>query len=516
MDNEYSRLEQIVSGMKGWTSPLEFNLSPHPDDETNYIDLRTILKGNERFELPSHFNGIEFKKHLITALKISAMKSGFSLIHRSSKSTKQMDKDTSAYLTLQCQHGVTYYGKEKSYKQVFKTKWSRKCDVKCQFRLNLSLHKHSNIWSIHNTKGKNKSTADYHVGHFKMDASHIHTNLNLLPKDEILLAKQCSQLNMTSSNMASLVNIRDVLGIENNWTRHQIYYKNKLSQQVKQLNADASSAEKLIAAFEKRLDTNFLYMTFKPTEGLMLMTGMICFDFLIRYFSKFDYCNVLYIYLFHFCIFLKGKTRTRQSLSKEESKKLLSEYTNNSLTGDGKLLVLFLFNNSREMRLARMHPESWQADTTHGTNSEKKELFTIASLDGNKKAFNVCRAYIPNAQTWVFSLLFNECLPVFFGKMIISRNRLIITDGATNEYVPLILATGVDSPLPNTIHGLCYFHLGVLGWKKHVHPFVTKNMREKPILRSMVSKIKLWVKSWCYDTETDVEYLFSRHLFFYG
>ena len=140
------------------------------------------------------------------------------------------------------------------------------------------------------------------------------------------------------------------------------------------------------------------------------------------------------------------------------------------------------------MRLARMHPESWQADTTHGTNSEKKELFTIASLDGNKKAFNVCRAYIPNAQTWVFSLLFNECLPVFFGKMIISRNRLIITDGATNEYVPLILATGVDSPLPNTIHGLCYFHLGVLGWKKHVHPFVTKNMREKPILRNMVSK----------------------------
>ena len=245
MDNEYSRLEQIVSGMKGWTSPLEFNLSPHPDDETNYIDLRTILKGNERFELPSHFNGIEFKKHLITALKISAMKSGFSLIHHSSKSAKQMDKDTSAYLTLQCQHGVTYYGKDKSFKQVFQTKLSRKCDVKCQFRINLSLHKHSNIWSIHNTKGKNKSTADYHVGHFKMDASHIHTNLNLLPKDEILLAKQCSQLNMTSSNMASLVNIRDVLGIENNWTRHQIYYKNKLSQQVKQLKCRCVQCRKV-------------------------------------------------------------------------------------------------------------------------------------------------------------------------------------------------------------------------------------------------------------------------------
>ena len=76
--------------------------------------------------------------------------------------------------------------------------------------------------------------------------------------------------------------------------------------------------------------------------------------------------------------------------------------------------------------------------------------------------------------------------------MIISRNRLILTDGATNEYAPLILATGIDSLLLNTIHGLCYFHLGVLDWKKHVHPFVTNNMRERPILRSMVSKSNHW------------------------
>ena len=118
-----------------------------------------------------------------------------------------------------------------------------------------------------------------------MDASYIHTNINLLPKEEIVLAKQCSQLNMTSSNMASLVNIRNVLGVENNWTRHQIYYKNKLSQQIKQLNANASSAEKLIVAFEKRSDVIFLYMTFQPTEGLMLMTGEIYLLFFMYIFA---------------------------------------------------------------------------------------------------------------------------------------------------------------------------------------------------------------------------------------
>ena len=83
----------------------------------------------------------------------------------------------------------------------------------------------------------------------------------------------------------------------------------------------------------------------------------------------------------------------------------------------------------------------------------------------------------------------------FLGETIISRNRLIVTDGATNEYVPLILATGKESAFPKTVHGLCYFHLCVIGWTKHVKPFVTKSMTEKETMRNMVSNIKFWVKS---------------------
>ena len=279
---KYNQLHELVSDMKGWNYPMEFNLSPSADEEPKYIDLCTILKGERPFQLPMHFNGIESKKKLIMELKLSAMKCGFALVHRSSKSIKQLDKYNkamSAYLTLQCQHGLTYKGTEKCFKQVFKTKWSRKCDVKCKFRINISLHKHTKCWWIHNSKGPHQDIAHKHMGHFKMDASHIHTNVNLLPKDEITLAKQCSQLNMSSSNMAALVNIRNVLGIENNWTRHQLYYQNRLSEKLKQLNSDlssaekASSAEQLIRMFEERSDTNFMYLTYQPTEGLMLMTG---------------------------------------------------------------------------------------------------------------------------------------------------------------------------------------------------------------------------------------------------
>ena len=148
--------------MKGWNCNMEFNLSPNTKEKPNYIDLCTILNGEEPFQLPNHFNGIESKKKLITALKLSAMKSGFGLAHRSSKSLKQLDKDhqnLSAYLSLHCQHGLTYHGKEKSFELVSKTKFSRKCDVKCKFRINISLHKESKCWSIHNNK-KTKMTTD--------------------------------------------------------------------------------------------------------------------------------------------------------------------------------------------------------------------------------------------------------------------------------------------------------------------------------------------------------------------
>ena len=50
----------------------------------------------------------------------------------------------------------------------------------------------------------------------------------------------------------------------------------------------------------------------------------------------------------------------KKNMSTTLNKELLTAYTNNALTTKGKLLVLFLFNNEKEMRLTRMHPESWQ------------------------------------------------------------------------------------------------------------------------------------------------------------
>ena len=104
--SKYVCLEEIVTDMTGWNCPMEFNLSPTADEEPKYIDLCTILKGKESYQLPKHFHGMESKKRII-----SAMKCGFALVHRSSQSVKQLDKHMSAYLILQRQHGLTYTDK---------------------------------------------------------------------------------------------------------------------------------------------------------------------------------------------------------------------------------------------------------------------------------------------------------------------------------------------------------------------------------------------------------------------
>ena len=213
---------------------------------------------------------------------------------------------------------------------------------------------------------------------------------------------------------------------------------------------------------------------------------------------------------------LLGKQREASKVDSLNSDELTRAYIRNGLseTNEQRLLVLFLYNTTEEMRLLRMHPEMMQGDTTHGTNKEKKELFTIASTDGNNNAFSAARAYIPNAQRWVFTTLFADCLPKFFGKLITKRNYLFLTDGCSNEYSSFIANTGKGHSFPNSVLGLCYFHLASLGWNRHVQPNIDFHGKKAAATKKCVTTIKYWVKSWFYDVESESEYFFSRQLFF--
>jgi hypothetical protein len=168
------------------------------------------------------------------------------------------------------------------------------------------------------------------------------------------------------------------------------------------LGADATTADKLIAAFDRRTDVCYLLVTFDPQLGVLLT------------------------------LLNKGRKDALKLPNGSDDTARFSElYGAARLTSSKRLLLMFFFASEKEMRRLLMHPASLTCNTTFGTENTKKELFDIAGLDRNNKGFNAGRAYIPIAQEWVFYYAFKHCLPVLWGPVITQRVSLMCTDGCT-------------------------------------------------------------------------------------
>ncbi|MGH3054865.1 MAG: hypothetical protein ACRDL7_07790 [Gaiellaceae bacterium] len=132
------------------------------------------------------------------------------------------------------------------------------------------------------------------------------------------------------------------------------------------------------------------------------------------------------------------------------------------------LLLAVAWATDEEIRLARMYPEVFFMDVTSQTNSEKRELFIVAGKDCNAGGFVAARIFLPSEKRWVFHWIFSHCLPVLLGEDVISNNRLCITDGDTDSYLPLHDAINEGGIWGNSTHALCEFHLLSIGWKRLV------------------------------------------------
>jgi hypothetical protein len=162
-----------------------------------------------------------------------------------------------------------------------------------------------------------------------------------MTKGDRELAKQCAQLHFTPSSSSSLLTLRNVLGVEINFRQSQIASLNrKETKALSSLGKNASIAEKLIAAFDKRDDVNYLYVTYHPVDGLLVMSS-----------SK------------------KKKLTKKVSWNDPEllnDNELKQIHEDNGLGSDGRLLLIFMWATAEELCLARMFPEYCACDTTFG------------------------------------------------------------------------------------------------------------------------------------------------------
>ena len=168
-----------------------------------------------------------------------------------------------------------------------------------------------------------------HFGHIVVLPSLLCIQINLLSPEEKELAKNCAHLNFTASASTALLNIRDALGMGIEWNDRQVSYFNKKQEGAyKNLSSNASTAELLVESMKNRPEVSYLYVTFSPLDGLLLLTA---------------------------------KERKQYKKRKDDSD-LLNLFNAHKLGSTGKLLLIFLYASNEELRLVRMHPEFVSCD----------------------------------------------------------------------------------------------------------------------------------------------------------
>ena len=90
--------------------------------------------------------------------------------------------------------------------------------------------------------------------------------------------------------------------------------------------------------------------------------------------------------------------------------------------------------------------------------------------------------------------MFSQCIPIFFGTTIISRVKLLLTDGAITEYTPFITNMRHDNPFINSCHGLCYYYLAEQCFQRNVSPSIPNDIRSDLICNEYIKLFRLWVK----------------------
>ena len=105
-----------------------------------------------------------------------------------------------------------------------------------------------------------------------------------------------------------------------------------------------------------------------------------------------------------------------------------------NLQQEQKYLMSFTWVNPKELYILDAFPEVIMIDTTEKTNNEKRQLLTAGAKYSNGNMFIFFRVFMPNQQSWMFIWVFSVVSPRLFPKHILTKVRIVITDGDPQEF----------------------------------------------------------------------------------
>ena len=179
------------------------------------------------------------------------------------------------------------------------------------------------------------------------------------------------------------------------------------------------------------------------------------------------------------------------------------------LSGNTKLLLGAAWASHQQQRMFSMFPEALCADVTMGTNAEKRPLLVMTSKTSENKIVRVFQALMPSQCRWIFDWCFCEAFVKLYGVKAVERNKIILTDGDSQMYSPLVdLANDCQSSWHNSRHMLCMWHLINRGLK-HQH---LSEGRLTSLGKAQFGAVQNWMYSLSDSPETSEEFDLSLKL----
>ena len=175
------------------------------------------------------------------------------------------------------------------------------------------------------------------------------------------------------------------------------------------------------------------------------------------------------------------------------------------------LMIGCAWTTPPEKRLFKMFSDVLHIDCTSDTNVESRPFLTITGRDSNGKMFSIIRAFLPNERAWVFRWLFQTVMPNLLGKAFISRVKVIITDGDSQETSQLDIA--IATHFQNVCRVRCGWHIVDRGWIRNAPRLNSVPRPNQVAFKAIILQIKAWIYSWMLPRcETEEEYKISKTL----
>jgi hypothetical protein len=239
---------------------------------------------------------------------------------------------------------------------------------------------------------------------------------------------------------------------------------------------------------------------------------------------------------------LEGIQSTAATVDRDDSAHEAAELIRleHKIGSKGRLLLAVAWATADGVSNFAKFPETLGADTTFGTNEERRPLIQLVGKDSLGRTFTACQGFLPHEKRFIFDWLFQEAIPALLGRENCGKTRVILTDGDQTEIAAVDMACQLASDIAmdnralkiklhqaialaispggqtgnneraafwNAMHRTCFYHL----WTQKL-PSLRGNAVPSIEANACWNTLDRWINSLSNALETWAEFQLSRRL----